>query len=169
MTVYDYPLSLTSVVYEKACFNACTINCLMPECSMHCFHFMTHYTPRFLQPSAPSIPPSSAPESIDHYKVSMSAFLFINGPLTVITSKDLFRHPSNMSSNSNENTDGKRFTQRELTFRNALHLRLLSHPFSYISMLVQAIIAALSVHSSMGGKMSFKLGKPRAVRKEPSL
>ena len=74
-----------------------------------------------------------------------------------------------MSSNSNESANGKRFTQRELTFRSALHLRLLSHPFSYISMPVQAIIAALSVHRSIGGKMSLEFGKPRAVRKEPSL
>ena len=60
-------------------------------------------------------------------------------------------------------------SQRKLTFRSVLHLRLLSHPFSYISMPVQAIIAALSVHSSIGGKMSLTFGKPRAVRKEPSL
>lgn len=58
---------------------------------------------------------------------------------------------------------------RALTFGSGLHLKSLSHPFSYISMPVQAIIAALSVHSSTGGKVSVTFWKPRAVRKEPSL
>lgn len=54
-------------------------------------------------------------------------------------------------------------------FRSALHVKSLTHPFSYISIPVQAIIAALSVHSSTGGKVSLTSWKPRAVRKEPSL
>lgn len=54
-------------------------------------------------------------------------------------------------------------------FFSARHFRSLSQPRSYISIPVQAIMAALSVQSSMGGKESLRLGNPRAARNERKL
>ena len=54
-------------------------------------------------------------------------------------------------------------------FRKARQLNSLSHPCSHISIPVHAIMAALSVQSSWGGKSSFTCSKPRASRKARSL
>ena len=54
-------------------------------------------------------------------------------------------------------------------FRNARQLNLLRQPSSHISIPVHAIMAALSVQSSWGGKSSSTCSKPRASRKARSL
>ena len=53
--------------------------------------------------------------------------------------------------------------------RKALQLRSVSQPFSYISIPVQAIIAALSVHKSRGGKFRCICGNPRASKNDRNL
>lgn len=53
--------------------------------------------------------------------------------------------------------------------RIALQFKSLSKPASYISVPVQAIIAALSVHSEGGGKVNRIWAKPQVSRYERSL